>query len=66
MLWSPTGLSLHLLSSSMYLGQVSLPLPSLSVRICNMGILTLPYRVAEWVTGDHLHQISYEISMSGT
>lgn len=50
----------------MYLGQVPLPLPSFSVLVYNMGILTLPYRVAEWVTGDRLHQISYERSVPGT
>lgn len=65
LLWSPTDLSLRLLFSSMYLGQVPLPLPSLSVLICNMGILTLPCRVAELVTGGRLCQISYEISVPG-
>lgn len=60
------GLSLHVLLSSTYLSHVLLSLLSLSFLVCDMGILTLTCRVAVWLTGDHLCQLSYEIPGPGT
>lgn len=49
----------------MFLGQVPLPLLSLSFLLCNERTLTLTYKAAAWGVGSPLCRVAYELAVPG-